>query len=33
MMFASANAVKFEKKDGAERATIDMIVDSFLLGQ
>ena len=33
MMFASANAIKFEKKDGAERATIDMIADSFLLGQ
>jgi len=33
MMFASANAVKFEKKDGAERATIDMIVDSFRIGQ
>ena len=33
MMFASANAVKFEKKDGAERATIDMIADSFRLGQ
>lgn len=32
MMLASANAVKFEKKDGAERATIDMIVDSFRVG-
>jgi len=33
MMLASGNAVKFEKKDSPERATIDMIVDSFLLGQ
>lgn len=33
MMFASANAVKFERKDGPERATIDMIADSFRVGQ
>ncbi|KAL7540767.1 hypothetical protein ACHAXR_011667 [Thalassiosira sp. AJA248-18] len=32
MMLASGNAVKFEKKDSPERATIDMIVDSFRLG-
>lgn len=33
MMLAGCNAVKFEKKDSPERATIDMIVDSFRLGQ
>mmetsp|Transcript_30571 Transcript_30571/g.63990 ORF Transcript_30571/g.63990 Transcript_30571/m.63990 type:complete len:301 (+) Transcript_30571:164-1066(+) len=33
MMLASGNAIKFDKKDSPERGTIDMIVDSFLLGQ
>lgn len=33
MMLASGNAVKFDKKDSPERGTIDMIVDSFLVGQ
>ena len=33
MMLVSCNVVKFEKKNSPERATMDLIVYSFCLGQ